>query len=135
LAVQSNSITSHYEHSRCSKLKAILNRQIVLVPRFQPNMLDSLDLIPVLRYSSLRLRRASMPLMSDSQMPQSRLSKQLGSLVSEQRSLSHHRLRSQIGVLQKTSHNQVGLHHKPTVIHCARTLLMQKLQLQVVGLL
>lgn len=128
----------HCERSNYSKLKVILNHRTVRVPRFQPNMLDSLGLTPVLRCSSRRLRRASTPLMNVSQMLQSKLNKLLDSQVSEQRSLSRRQLHFQIGVLQvlqKTSRHLEGLRHKLTAIRCARILLRQNLQQQVVGLL
>ena len=126
----------HCERSNYSKLKVILNHRAVLVPHFQPNMLDSLGLTPVLRCSSRRLRRASTPLTSDSQMPQSKLNKLLDSLVSEQQSLSRLQLHSQIGVLQvlqKTSRHLEGPRHKLTAIRCARIPLRQNLRQQVVG--
>lgn len=121
--------------SNCSKLKATLSHRTVLVPRFQPNMLDSLRILPVLQHSSLKPRRASMLLMSDSQMLQSKLNKRLDSLVLDQQSLSHHQLQFQIGVLlQMATHLLERLHRKLTAIRCARIPTRQNLQL-VAGLL
>ena len=134
MAVQSNITSRQRELSNYSKLKVTLSHQTVLVPRFQPNMLDSLHIPPVLQYSSLKPRRVSMLLMSDSQMPQNRRNKRLDSLVTEERSLSHRQVLSPTGVLQKASRPLERLHRKLTAIHCARILVRQKLRL-VVGLL
>ena len=124
-----------HELSNCSKLKAILRHRTVLVPRFQQNMLDSLRILPALHYSSLKLRRASILPMSDSQTLQSKLNKRLGSLVTEERSLFHCRLLSTIGVPQKPpSHLLERPHLKLTAIRCVRIPMRQNLQ-QVAGLL
>lgn len=129
MAVQSNIITRQHELSNCSKLKAILSRRTVLVPRFQPNMLDSLRILRVLQYSNL-----SMLPMSDSQTLQSKLNKRLGSLVTEQRSLSHRQMPSITGVQQKPPSHPLDRHHrKLTAIHCAHIPMRQTLQL-VAGL-
>ena len=132
MAVQSNIISRQRELSNYSKLKATLSHRTDLVPRFQPNMLDRLRILPVLQYSSRKPRRASILLMSDNQIPQSRHNKRLGSLVTGQGSLSHHQAQSPTGVLQKASLER--LHRKLTAIHCARILERQNLRL-VAGLL
>jgi hypothetical protein len=93
-------------------------------------MLDSLRIPPVLQSSSLKLRRAFMPPMSDSQTQQSKLNKRLDSLVIEEPSLSHRQVLSTAGVRQKPPSHHLERHHrKLTAIHYAHILTRQSLQL------
>lgn len=105
------------------------------MPRFQPNTLDSLRILPVLQSSRLNLRRASMLPMSDRQTQQSKLNKRLDNLVTEEQSHSHRQVLSTAGVPRKPpSHLLEHLHRKLTAIHCAHIPMTQNLQL-VAGLL